>query len=150
MLRCALCWSTCMSGVSAVSWRCSNNSYRPVSLMCVWLVCVFLLCSLIKWCQCCGNMQPMNILGWSQIRQQIQTMLADFYLLKAHTLITVGQTNRFTLFLSVHRSTKTSRSQQSVLDLMDISIKYQITRTVWSEIEKWLLGVWMAAWRLNK
>lgn len=26
-------------------------------------------------------------------------MLADFYLLKAHTLITVGQTNKFTFFL---------------------------------------------------
>lgn len=35
----------------------------------------------------------------SQIRKQIQTMLADFYLLKAHTLITVGQTNKFTFFL---------------------------------------------------
>lgn len=46
-------------------------------------------------------MRSMNIVVAGLIlRKQIQTMLADFYLLKAHTLITVGQTNKFTLFLS--------------------------------------------------
>lgn len=37
--------------------------------------------------------------GSCQIRKQIQVMIADFYLLKAHsTLITTGQTNKFTVF----------------------------------------------------
>lgn len=52
----------------------------------------------------------------SCIRKQIHTMLADFYLVKAHTLITVGQTKKFTLIfflfffctVFVHRHTSTS------------------------------------------
>lgn len=48
-----------------------------------------------------------------------QTLLQDFYLVKAHTPITVGQTSKFTFWTSTSRSHRAHTGD----DVMDISIK---------------------------